>query len=139
MKKTRLLLVATIVITGLFLMSWMIPQEQKKGEPWEIPSKYKKMENPYKDDASLNKVGKMLYAKHCKSCHGSKGLGDGPKAKQLETFPGDFSTAEFQEQPEGVLWYMTYIGRDEMPGFEKKIPDEEDQWAVVNYMHTFAK
>lgn len=127
MKKTRLLLVATIVTTGLFLMSWMIPQDQKKGKPWEIPSKYKKMENPHKDDASLNKVGKMLYAKHCKSCHGNKGLGDGPKAKQLETFPGDFSTAEFQEQPEGVLWFMTYIGRDEMPTFEKKITDEEDQ------------
>ncbi len=139
MKKTRLLLVATVVTIGLFLMSWMVPQDQKKPGPWEIPSKYKKMENPYKDDTSLNKVGKMLYAKHCKSCHGNKGLGDGPKAKLLETFPGDFSTAEFQEQPDGILWYKTYIGRDEMPGFEKKISDEEDQWAVINYMRPFAK
>ena len=37
--------------------------------------------------------GKALYATHCKSCHGTKGLGDGSKAAQLKTEPGDFSKA----------------------------------------------
>ncbi len=123
----------------LFLMAFTIPQEQKKGGAWEIPSKYKKMKNSYKDDAKLLKVGKMLYSKHCKSCHGNKGLGDGPKAKQLDTFAGDFSTAEFQEQADGVIYYQSFIGRDEMPNFESKIPDDEDRWAVINYMRTFKK
>jgi mono/diheme cytochrome c family protein len=37
------------------------------------------MKNPHAGDQSLEKVGKMLYAKHCKSCHGNVGLGDGLK------------------------------------------------------------
>lgn len=140
MKKVRSM--QAVVITALFLgsfllLSFMNPQDQKKPGPWEIPSKYKKMENPYKDDASLNKIGKMLYAKHCKSCHGVKGLGDGPKAKQLETFCGDFSSEEFKKQSDGVLYYKSYIGRDEMPNFESKIPDDEDRWAIINFMRTF--
>lgn len=128
-----------VMAVGIFLLAFTLPQEQKKAGPWEIPSKYKKMENPYKDDAKLKKVGKMLWAKHCKSCHGNIGEGNGPKAKQLETFPGDFTTAEFQDQSEGVIYYKSFIGRDEMPNFESKIPDDEDRWAVVNYMRTFKK
>ncbi len=139
MKKTKLLVLTTIITAGLFLISWIVPQEQKKGEPWEIPEMYKKMENPYKDDVSLNKVGKMLYAKHCKSCHGNRGLGDGPMAKNLETFSGDFSSEEFQNQSDGVLFYKSFIGRDEMPNYEKKITDDEDRWAIINFLRTFKK
>jgi mono/diheme cytochrome c family protein len=117
-----------------FSISAFAPQDQKKGGPWDIPEKYLEMTNPYADDASLVKIGKMLYSKHCKSCHGNKGLGDGPKAKNLETFPGDFSTEEFHNLSDGELYYMSIIGRDEMPNYEDKIPDEEDRWSVINYM-----
>jgi len=132
--------ITTVVVTVMFgvaLMAFIMPQEQKKGAPWQIPEKYKKMENPYSGDKSLVKIGKMLYSKHCKSCHGSKGLGDGSKAAQLETFPGDFSSADFKKYTDGELYYMTYVGRDEMKPFDKKIPDEEDQWAVIMYIKTF--
>jgi mono/diheme cytochrome c family protein len=128
--------IITVITVAIFMLAFTIPQDQKKPGPWEIPSKYQKMENPYKDDASLEKVGKMLWAKHCKSCHGNMGIGDGPKAKQLETFPGDFSTEDFQKQTDGVLYYKSFIGRDEMPNFEKKITDEEDRWAIINFIRT---
>ena len=137
MKKINSLI--SLIAFALFLMAFTIPQDQKKPGPWEVPEKYQKMENPYKDDASLNKIGKMLWAKHCKSCHGNTGLGDGPKAKQLETSPSDFSTEEFHTQTDGVIYYKSFIGRDEMPNFESKIPDDEDRWAVVNFMRTLKK
>lgn len=136
--KNALSLIALIGLSFAFF-AFIVPQEQKKAEPWEIPAKYEKMENPYADDASLERVGKMLWSKHCKSCHGNVGLGDGPKAKQLETFPGDFSTKEFQAGSDGAIYYKSIIGRDEMPNFESKIPEEEDRWAIVNYIRTFGK
>lgn len=105
-------------------------------DPWEVPSKYDKMENPIKGDKESLKIGKSLYNKHCKSCHGVEGLGDGPKADELDTPSGDFSSDEFQSQSDGSLFYKTLEGRDEMPGYKKKIPDEEDMWSVVNYMRT---
>nr|NQU89062.1 cytochrome c [Bacteroidota bacterium] len=120
-------------------MSFIVPQEQKKPAPWEIPGKYMKMENPYKDDASLLKVGKMLYSKHCKSCHGGKGECDGPKAKQLETYCSDFTSEDFKKQSDGEMYYKSFVGRDEMPNFEKKITDDEDRWAVINYIRSLKK
>lgn len=131
--------VMTMVAVSVIFFAFVLPQDQKKGGPWEIPAKYKKMENPYANDESLVKVGKMLYSKHCKSCHGNTGLGDGPKAKQLETWCGDFSTAEFQSESDGILYYKSFIGRDEMPNFEKKITDEEDRWSIINYIRTMKK
>jgi len=116
----------------------MNPQDPK---PWDIPSKYLKMTNPQDvADKSMIKLGKMLYSKHCKSCHGSMGLGDGPKAKQLETPAGDFSTEAFHGQKDGEMYYKSFVGRDEMPNYEKKITDDEERWAIITYMRaTFKK
>ncbi|TNE55016.1 MAG: cytochrome c [Bacteroidetes bacterium] len=108
-------------------------------DPWVVPSKYQNMKNPVTADKESLSIGKSLYTKHCKSCHGTKGLGDGTKAAQLKTKCGDFSSADFQGQTDGSLFYKTSEGRDDMPSFKKKIPVKEDIWHVVNYMRTFAK
>lgn len=107
-------------------------------DPWEVPAKFKTMKNPVDaNDASI-KTGTMLYNKNCASCHGKKGLGDGVKARTLETFPGDFSGEAYQSQSDGEHFYKTKFGRGEMPKYDKKIPDE-DIWNIVNYMRTFKK
>jgi mono/diheme cytochrome c family protein len=126
----------TVLAVMLIAQSFSILQEKPK--PWDVPTKYEKMVNPTKESPDL-KIGKMLYNKHCKSCHGSKGLGDGPKAKKLDTFPGDFSSKEFHAQSDGALFYKSLIGRDEMPNYEKDIPEADDMWNIVNYMRTFSK
>ena len=105
-------------------------------DDWQVPEEFVNLKNPVKaDDESLD-VGKMLYSKHCKSCHGKYGEGDGPKADELDTDCGDFTTEEFQEQTDGSLFYKTKMGRDDMPEFKKKIKDDEDIWHIVNYLRT---
>ena len=37
-------------------------------EEWEVPAKYKSMENPVAGDDEAMEIGAELYAKHCKSC-----------------------------------------------------------------------
>ena len=135
-KANGVVLSVSLVFACFLIFAFASPQDQKTGDPWEISAKYKKMENPSADDASLVKIGKMLFAKHCKSCHGSEGFGDGSKSAQLETYPGDFTSEDFKAQPDGVIYYKAFIGRDEMPNFEKKITDDEDRWAIVNYIRT---
>jgi mono/diheme cytochrome c family protein len=138
MKKFKFLtaiIVGSVCIVMLSAFAF-IQNEQKKGAPWDVPAKYKNMANPYKKEASLIDVGKTLFVKHCRSCHGNTGLGDGVKAKSLATFPGEFNTPKFKAQTDGEIYYQSIIGRDEMPGYESKIPDKEDQWAVVMYIQT---
>lgn len=134
---------AVITIAALFtlgLLALALPQEQKKGEPWKIPAKYKNLKNAYPVNADLLSIGKDVYAKHCRSCHGNFGKGDGPKARNLKTHPGDFSDASWQDSvTDGEVYYMSIIGRDEMPNYETKIPDEEERWAVVAYVRSLKK
>lgn len=137
--KKRIFSLTIIAIGAFAMMAFILPQDQKIGGPWEIPKEYKEKVNPHKGDASLEKLGRATYSRHCRSCHGNTGLGDGPMAKNLKTFPGDFSHANFQKYNDGEFYYMSFIGRDEMPNFESKITDEEERWAVVNYIRSMKK
>lgn len=131
MKKNVAVLVFSLMAIGLLAFT-----TTKNGpDPWPVPDKYKNMANPLKGDAASLKDGKNLYSLHCKSCHGTKGKGDGPKASQLDTECGDF-TKDLPPQTDGALFYKTLEGRKDMPSFKKKIPDANDIWAVVNYMRT---
>lgn len=110
-----------------------------QNKPWPVPEKYEKLKNPIQADKSSITIGKAIYKKHCQSCHGKEGLGDGSKAAQLETPSGDFSLDLFQRQSDGSIFYKTKFGRDDMPTFEKKIPDSEDIWHVVNFLRTLGE
>lgn len=131
MKKSVFML--SMASVAFLLLSFVT---RKYADPWPVPEKYQKMANPVKADAESLAKGKALWAQHCKSCHGTKGKGDGPKAAQLDTECGDFSTADFHKQSDGALFYKTFEGRKDMPSFKKKIPDQDEIWAVVNYMRT---
>ena len=138
--KKKVITTLVFVFGGMFMfgiISGFKPFTEKK--PWPVPDKDKNMRNPVASDAASIAEGKTLYSTHCKSCHGAKGLGDGPKASQLKTESGDFSKADFQAQTDGAIFYKTSEGRDDMPSFKKKIPDAEERWSVVNYMRTFKK
>ncbi len=132
--------IITLLVTAMFVMVFLVGNsvlaQQAKAKAWPVGDKDKAMKAPAKADVN---AGKELWAKHCKSCHGSKGLGDGPKAGTLKTNPGDFSVAAFQGSTDGELFFRTSKGRDEMPAYEKKIPEANDRWALVAFMRTLKK
>ena len=134
--KTNLKSVLTFCAMAVFaiaLLAFTAPQED-----WEVPAKYKSMENKYAGEDE-DGIGEDLYKQHCRSCHGKEGYGDGSKAKELETEMRDLTTEEVQAQSDGELYYKSFIGRDEMPNFEKKIRGEEDRWMVINFMRSLAE
>jgi len=126
--------ISLVLIVGLTFYSFKSLIQEKE---WEVPAKYKTMKNPTdaSDKENLS-IGKSLYAKHCKSCHGKEGYGDGPKADKQKGDLGDFSTDATQSQTDGALFYKITTGRNDMPKFSKKLPDDEDRWLIVNYMRT---
>ena len=134
--KRKLIATVTIMFAGLFIYVMISGFTPAQNKPWTVPDNYKTMKNPVASNAESLAEGKSLYATHCKSCHGTKGLGDGSKAAQLKTEPGDFSKADFQAQSDGALFYKTSEGREDMPSFKKKIPDADERWSIVNYLRT---
>ncbi len=135
MKTIKNLMVIGLVTAGLYSFTSYVQSDE-----WVVPDKYKAMENPTDaSDEDNIEIGEELYMKHCKSCHGKEGLGDGTKAKELDTEMDDLSSDEVQTQSDGELYYKSVIGRDDMPNFEKKIRDEEDRWLVINFIRTLAE
>jgi len=132
MKTIKILIV---LVTFSFISLSFTSMMQEK---WVVPAKYVTMKNPVPADQDAA-IGKSLYDKHCKSCHGKEGYGDGPKAAEMKGDLGDFSSEEYQKQTDGELFYKTSFGRDDMPEFTKKLPDDEDRWLIVNYMRTLAE
>jgi len=138
--KKKVITTNVFVFAGLLMFNMISGfKASNDNKPWPVPDNYKNMKNPEASNAESIAEGKTLYGTHCKSCHGTKGLGDGSKAAQLKTEPGNFSTTEFQSQSDGSLFYKTSEGRDDMPSFKKKIPEADERWSIVNYMRTLKK
>ncbi len=135
----------TTKLTGAFVVALLLgaslsvsAQDKPKGQAWPTPDASAKMKNPVKSDDASIASGKEVYTAQCKSCHGAKGLGDGPKAEKIDISCGDFSAPEFAKLTDGELFYKVTEGRKPMPSFKEKLSDNE-RWAVVNYMRTLAK
>ncbi len=133
--KTKLSTVFGMIFATAFISNSSFGQSPD-AKPWVVPAEYKSMANPVPSNPDNLTLGAELFAKNCKSCHGTKGKGDGPKAANLETTCGDFTTPQFQSQTDGEIYYKMKEGRDDMPTFKKKIADEEDFWQMVNYIRT---
>ncbi len=75
--KKNLIVIAVGILT-ISLVAFTNKTSYQK--PWPVSDAAKNKANPVKSDAASIADGKALYNQHCKSCHGTKGKGDGPKA-----------------------------------------------------------
>ncbi|MFZ6024016.1 MAG: c-type cytochrome [Bacteroidota bacterium] len=120
------LLFSTAMISSAFLF------QQKE---WKVPASADAKKNPVTADLTTLAAGKKVYVKECQSCHGKKGKGDGPSAKDLDVPAGDFTKAVTQNQSDGALYWKIAEGRKPMPSFKKKL-NETQIWQTVVYMRT---
>jgi mono/diheme cytochrome c family protein len=133
--KVKFFALAMSLVFGIALIFSMSSANLPEAKPWKTPDKFAKMKAPKSSPESIAK-GKELYTKHCKSCHGASGKGDGTKAAGLKTTINSFGDKTFKGLGDGDKYYRSFIGRDEMPNFEKKLVSEDERWAVVHYINT---
>lgn len=94
-------------------------------------------------DISYNAVsvarGAALFSRHCISCHGAGGKGDGPLAARLPAKPVDLTEPHTALHTAGDLfWWLTH-GKPQtaMPGFAQEMTPEQ-RWDVVNFLRAFS-
>ena len=111
---------------------------------WTAPDEDKARVNPVEATPAALLKGRALYQKHCASCHGDKGKGDGP-AESYEVEPAtDLTEPALQERlTDGeILWKITTglkSGTDViMPSIAQRVPAEEDRWKLVHFMRTLS-
>ena len=110
--------------------------EKQHSKEWKVPARAARRENPIPADAKSIAEGKRLYVAECLDCHGSKGRGDGPSARDLDSIPPNLSDPAMWRQSDGTLFYKITHGREPMPATEEM--SEEQRWHLVNYTRTLA-
>lgn len=143
--KTFLFISVSLVIS-LSFMSLKIPknneilkieQMQQDTVKWVAPDSANDLINSYETNDENIAEGLLIYRKHCRSCHGRKGDGQGVEAADLSTVTTDFTVPCFLEQTDGSMFWKISEGRNDMKPYNKKL-DEEDIWLVVLYIKTFS-
>ena len=81
-----------------------------------------------------------LYAKHCASCHGSTGRGDGEAGKALSPSPA--LLAHMIRSPiavdEYLFWTISEGGTQfdtDMPAYKDKL-EADEIWKIIAFMHS---
>lgn len=104
-----------------------------------IPSPYSGMRDPLADTGTKLWRGRAVFDRHCASCHGWSGEGDGPEAFALVPAPADLEwlarTPKSRAQAY-VYWSIAEGGRafdSEMPAFKQTL-SKKDIWAVTAYL-----
>lgn len=137
MKRTTPILVASLVAGSLSITAALAQDSTGKTNEWVVPARAAARKNPVAANETSIALGKNVYERHCLSCHGAKGKGDGPAAAHLEKHPGNLADSKLREQSDGALLWKITEGHTPMPTF-KLITSDEERWPLVNYIRTFA-
>jgi mono/diheme cytochrome c family protein len=112
---------------------------------WELPEDADKTKNPVASTPESIAKGKELYLDrmkgNCVFCHGETGAGNEANLARLRRKPADISNKEHMAaMTDGELfWKITKGIPGIMPAGEKKMPNAEERWHIVNYIRTLPK
>jgi len=100
---------------------------------WTIPDGAADEKSPLASTPDVLKKGESLYNSFCATCHGPRGLGDGPDVDRKDTANQPANLA-LSKNLEGVVFYKIWNGRKapKMPAFKSQLT-KADTWALVAY------
>ena len=82
-------------------------------------------------------AGERLYGQHCASCHGPRGMGDGPAGKGMEPAPPALGSAEVMaDVPPSLMYRIVSVGiaGTSMTGWSDVLTPDE-RWSIVSYVN----
>lgn len=93
--------------------------------------------NAFAGDAAK---GKTIYERHCVTCHGVQGKGDGPAGKFMNPKPVNFTSPESMNKPDAELLKTIESGRPGTPmGAWKGTLSPEQMQDVLAYVRSLGK
>jgi len=115
-------------------------------DEWEAPPAARALVSPLSPtNPEHARKGRSLFVKHCVTCHGDQGRGDGPSARlharRSGHPPRDLSRPDIQTGlTDGEIFWKIgagwrFGGRIVMPGLGDEMPPE-DRWRLVLYVRS---
>ena len=102
------------------------------------PVEYRGGKNPYPQARMIIDDGGRLYEKHCATCHGAKGAGNGKAGEDLRPPPAflRYLIRRPRSVDEYLQWTISEGGEQfssDMPSFKEDLTDLQI-WQIVTYM-----
>lgn len=101
------------------------------------PASFLDLKSPKVSAADI-KRGQQLYNINCMTCHGEKGMGDGPAASALDPKPEPLAVNESTLSDAYMYWRISDGGqsadfKSAMPAW-KSILSDEQIWQIIGYL-----
>lgn len=108
------------------------------GNPAEAAAKLK---NPYSGNTSAEilDLGRKKYEIYCALCHGYTGVGDGPVAPKMALKPPPLTSDKVKTMTDGGIFHIITDGQGVMSSYAYQLVNENDRWAIVNYVRSLQK
>ena len=140
MKKSLFALMAMVILGALVLSACggSAPTAVQRATP---PTEYASKTNSLAGNADAIAKGKEQFTALCQSCHGEKGLGDGPAASALTPKPANLEDTAKNASDAYIYWRIAEGGG--MAPFNSAMPahkdtmSEEQIWQVVSFIRTW--
>ena len=131
----RLTNVCLIAAVALCLLTVSRAEDSAGPSKWVAPAAQAQKTNPIAANAASIDAGRKIYMQRCAKCHGEKGEGDGPDAKELNLHPAKFTASSVHDESDGALYWKISVGKKGMPDFAKRL-SPNDRWNVINFVRT---
>jgi mono/diheme cytochrome c family protein len=136
MKKSMFVLMVVVVLGAVVLSACGgAPAATTRVAP---PADFASKTNPVAGNADAAAKGKTQYTALCQSCHGEKGLGDGPAGSALTPKPVNLKLTAAEASDAYIFWRISEGGamdpfKSSMPAHKSTL--KEDQiWQLVTYV-----
>jgi mono/diheme cytochrome c family protein len=132
---------ALLIILALSACASPAPVETAEPEAdVAVPTEYAGLTNPLEGNADAIEAGKVVYETNCLSCHGEKGMGDGPAGASLSPKPGNLVEVAENDTVDRIFWRVSEGGmmepfKSSMPAW-KGVLSEDERWQVVSFVKT---
>ena len=130
-------LVSVCLIATIALCVLRVGRAEDSATPgkWVAPAAQAQKTNPVAANPASLDAGRKIYTQRCAKCHGEKGEGDGPDAKELNLHPAKFTASSVRDESDGALYWKITVGKKGMPDFGKRL-SPNDRWNVINFVRT---
>lgn len=101
----------------------------------------KNLKNPYAGNMSpeILKTGRTKFETYCAVCHGYEGKGDGPVSVKMALKPPPLISDKIMGVADGAIFHIISDGQGVMSSYAQQLVDENDRWAIVNYVRSLQK
>jgi mono/diheme cytochrome c family protein len=100
-----------------------------------------KLKNPLAGNtkAEVLELGRRKFETYCAVCHGYTGAGDGPVSPKMALKPPPLISPKIKAVTDGAIFHIITDGQGVMSSYAYQLVDENDRWAIVNYVRSLQK